>query len=140
MVKDTLAQLNRDAETIRNTSPVDLSNMEVGDEHRQGDLRIIRLTDDFGHRKSGMLVAVPDPSRQLAPGTTQGSRHELDSLDGLKLYRLRDATAIDGPVIEADRPFSVTHPEHGDAVNMPAGCYAFPGQRAYAEELRRVQD
>jgi hypothetical protein len=140
MIKETLNRLNRDAETIRNTAPVDLSNMEPGDEHRQGDLRIIRLPDGYVAKNASRFVQVFKPSRQLAPGTTQGSRHELSTLDGIKVYRLQEATEVDGPVIEADIPFAINHPEHGDAINLPAGCYAFPGQRAYADELRRVAD
>lgn len=140
MVKDTIKRLNKEAETIKNTSPVDLSNMEVGDEHRQGDLRIIRLPDDYVTKNASRFVQEFKTSRQLAPGATQGSRHELSTLEGIKAYRLNGATDIDGPVIESDRPFDITHPEHGHAVNIPAGCYAFPGQRAYADELRRVAD
>lgn len=140
MVKDTIKRLEKDAETIKNTSPVDLSNIEVGDEHRQGDLRIIRLPDNYVGKNPSRFTREFKPSRQLAPGATQGSRHELDGLDGIKVYRLQDATEVDGPVIESDRPFNITHPEHGHAINIPAGCYAFPGQRAYADELRRVLD
>lgn len=140
MITATLERLTKDAEKIRNTDPVDLSNMEVGDEHRQGDLRIIRLADGFASKHPRELSKLDRPVPQLAPGTTQGSRHMLESTKGITMYRMNNGTALDGPVIEADRPLSILHPEHGDAVNIPAGCYAFPGQRAFAEELRRVAD
>lgn len=127
------------AETIRNTDPVDLSTMEVGDEHRQGDLRVIRLADDFVKCRGNELVPMRTVPRQLAPGTTQGSRHEISKTKGLKAFSLRDATPLDGPVIMASQSFSITHPEHGDCVNLPPGCYAFPGQRALAEDEREAK-
>ncbi len=140
MVKENIKQLIADAERIRNTEAVDLSNMEISDEHRQGDLRIIRLADDFCIKQKRSLRRMEKSERQLAPGTTQGSRHELESIDGITMFKLVDGTAVDGPVVHAEQPFSILHPEHGDCVNLPAGDYAFPGQRAYAEELRRVAD
>lgn len=140
MLKTTIERLGREAEKIRNTDPVDLANMEIGEEHRQGDLRIIRLEDDFTEAHSGRLKQVENPPLQLAPGTTQGSRHELLSLEGITSFRLIGETELDGPVIKSDLPFSIVHPEHGDAINIPPGCYAFPGQRAFAETLQRTQD
>lgn len=140
MVQETIARLTADAEQIRNTDPVDLSTMEQGDEHRQGDLRIVRLSDGFTKLQAAELARIAKPDRQLAPGTTQGSRHELASLDGITMFRMKHGTALDGPLLHAEQPFSILHPEHGDCVNLPAGDYAFPGQRAYAEELRRVAD
>jgi hypothetical protein len=136
----TLESLNRDAESIRNTSPQSVQTMEVGDEWRQGDCRIIRLSDSFCREHGGMLQEVKRPDEQLAPGNTQGSRHCLARMEGVKFYRLKDATPLDGPVIETPVENSVTHPEHGHVINMPAGCYAFPGQRAFADELRRAED
>lgn len=135
----TFEQLTAACEVIRNTDPQSLANMEVGDEWRQGDLRIVRLADDFG-AKHGDKIESTKAEKQLAPGTTQGSRHLLSRIRGIKFYKLKNATALDGPVIEAKQSFSITHPEHGNCVDIPAGWYAFPGQRAFAEELRRTQD
>lgn len=136
---ETFEQLAAACEEIRNTDPQSLANMEVGDEWRQGDLRIIRLADDFG-RKHGDTLESAKAEKQLAPGTTQGSRHLLSRVRGIKFFRLKSATALDGPVIEAKQTFSITHPEHGDCVDIPPGWYAFPGQRAFADELRRAKD
>jgi hypothetical protein len=82
---------------------------------------------------------VPDPSLQLAPGTSRGSRHCLESLDGITFYRLERATPLDGPVLDAPRGLRVNHPEHGDVTLRP-GVYAVVYQRAFAEEIRRVED
>lgn len=139
MIAQTLQELNQQAEQIRNTEPQSVHTMEVGDEFRQGDLRIIRLADDFTIQHVDKLEST-DPVAQLALGTTQGSRHILANVEGVKFYRLKNATPLDGPVIKTDMPNSITHPEHGDVVDLPAGCYAFPGQRQYAKELRRVAD
>jgi len=139
MVKEMLKNLNAEAEKIRNTDPQSLQTMEVGDEFRQGDVRIKRLSDNFVKVNSSRLEKIPVVS-QLAPGNTQGSRHTLANTKGVKMFRLRDASPIDGPVVELLSPNAVMHPEHGDVIDLPAGCYAFPGQREYAQELRRVQD
>jgi hypothetical protein len=84
---------------------------------------------------------VPDrkPSAQLAPGTTQGSRHVLDSLDGVSVYRLAENTVLQGPVLLVTTERTVTHPEHGNVV-LPPGIYSITYQRQFAEELRRVAD
>ena len=79
------------------------------------------------------------PATQLAPGTTKGSRHILDSVDGVAFYADPQADVLTGPVIETECERTVTHPEHGDVV-LPAGVYAITYQRAYADELRRVAD
>jgi hypothetical protein len=108
----------------------------VGDSHRQGDVYIT------------LLNAVPEnavrekkPSTQLAPGTTQGSRHYLDSLAGVTMYRIPNPGMLDGPIIECETERTITHPEHGDVV-LPAGIYGISYQRNLdAEEReRRVQD
>lgn len=106
----------------------------VGDCWRQGDVYLTRLGEvPHGCRK------IDQPEAQLAPGTTQGSRHVLDSLDGVTLYELDNATPLDGPVLETTCERTVTHPEHGDLV-LPPGVYGVTYQRAYADELRRVAD
>lgn len=134
-----MKRLNQDAEHIRNTDPQNVATMEVGDEWRQGDVRIKRLPDDFHIKYANQLRAIK-VVQQLAPGETQGSRHLLTSVDGVQMFALVNATPIDGPIVVLSSPNSVAHPEHGDVVNLPAGCYAFPGQRAYADELRRAAD
>jgi hypothetical protein len=136
----TLETLTKAAESIRNTEPQSVQTMEVGDEWRQGDCRIIRLADDFCSKNAAMLEADKKPSSKLAPGNTQGSRHILSNMAGVKFFKLKYATVLDGPIIATPTENAVTHPEHGHVVNMPAGCYAFPGQRAFAETLRRTQD
>jgi len=105
-----------------------------GEFFRQGDIYVTLLESvPCGFTK----VRVQDS--QLAPGTTKGSRHILDSLDGVVVYELLSGDALIGPVIEIVDERVVTHPEHGDLV-CPPGVYGITYQRAFAEELRRVVD
>ena len=103
----------------------------VGDYFRQGDIYITKLGVVVGKKSKVVL--------QLAPGTTKGSRHVLDSPDGVSMYLIPNADALTGPVIETTCERTITHPEHGDVLLTP-GVYGITYQRAYAEELRRVQD
>ena len=135
-----LQTLSDALETIRNTDPQSLANMEVGDEWRQGDLRVIRLDDDWVEHNADAVDDWHCEDTQLVPGVTQGSRHCLDSLEGVTFYRLKRSTPLDGPVVRTAEPRTITHPEHGDCTELPPGTYAFPGQRAFADELRRVID
>jgi hypothetical protein len=122
------------AESIANDAEQVFEIVDVGDEIRQGDLYITRIKDvPTGATKSKAQQA------QLAPGTTQGSRHCLRSLDGVTLHTIDRAGPLDGPIIEAREGCAIDHPEHGNIV-LPAGVYAITYQRAFGEELRAVMD
>ncbi len=135
---DIIAEVQQNAEKIANDGD-HFPSMEVYDEWRQGDVRIIRLPDNFVKEYVNDLKEVSF-NAQVAPGTTRGSRHEINTTGGVKMYKLANGNAVDGPIIEADDPVTITHPEHGNVCNLPAGCYAFPGQRTFAEELKRTRD
>lgn len=107
---------------------------EVGAVLRHGDLYFTKMAAVPAGAK---LIEKPDP--QLAPGTTQGSRHILDSLHGVKVYAVANPTPLDGPVLDVATERTVGHPEHKPIVLEP-GVYACTHQRAYAQELRRVAD
>jgi hypothetical protein len=134
----TYEAVKSDVEQIVNSDPHSMETMEPLDEWRQGDVRVIRLPDNFDlGEHCETIKKVP---AQLAPGNTLGSRHCLDSIKGIKAYRLKNGNELDGPVLRLKEPRTITHPEHGDCLNLPLGLYAFPGQRVYAKELRRTQD
>jgi len=94
--------------------------------------------------------------RQLAPGTTQGSRHVLEgecevfsasAADVMPLIAkaMHPATTelhaeLMGPVFRTLGEVTVTHPEHGDRVLPTGECFAVVYQRQHAEEVRRQQD
>ncbi len=112
------------------------STMAAGDYHRQGDIYVsmINQPDRAVLKEIGVRL-------QLAPGTTQGSRHCISNatLRGVRMYEKEGATALDGPVLECFSPLTIDHPEHG-SLTVPPGWFQITYQRQYAEELRRVQD
>ena len=129
-----IAAIQSHAEEIRNDGAHTIATASPGDTWAQGDVGIVCLAKlPDGCRRD------PRPNAQLAPGQTQGSRHCLADLSSVDLYRLQDRTPLDGPIIEAPKGCTITHPEHGD-VTFPPGVYGVIYQRAYADELRRVQD
>lgn len=127
-------EVREHAESIKNDEAHAIPSMDVGDMWAQGDVGFLRLA-----KLPAGVTKIAKPSAQLAPGTTQGSRHCLTTLDGVTLYRLANPTPLDGPVIDAPNGCEVDHPEHGN-VTLPPGVYGVTFQRAYAAELRRVQD
>lgn len=132
--KRAFGELARHAEKIKNDEHQHAGEMSVGDAWPQGDIAVVLI----GEVPSGAKV-VERPALQLAPGTTQGSRHCLESLDGITAYTHANPTALDGPILDAPKGLTVTHPEHG-WITLRPGVYAVIYQRAFAEELRRVQD
>ena len=87
-----------------------ITAMKIGEVARQGDIYIERIP---------AIAAKGNPvkSRQLAPGTTKGSRHIVDESPSVTLWeskpRLDNKEAFQvGPAIEAKGDFSITHPEH----------------------------
>lgn len=133
------------AEMIKNDEPATIEQIESGDVCRQGDLYIVALDVP--------LTGKPFGSRQLAPGSTQGSRHvvvgrcnvqAVDEIEATKaINRLIPATRghqlFIGPQIVASGPVTITHPEHGDRT-LPAGTYLMTYQRTWAQEIRRQVD
>lgn len=129
-------QIRHVEQTVRLEQDADYRDhdFESGDHHWQGDIAIQYINQKpptTGKWEHGF---------QLAPGTTQGSRHVLaenapGTVDVLKI----DGSPLDGPIIVARDEFTVTHPEHRNAT-FPAGVYRVQYQRQYAEELRRVVD
>ena len=107
-----------------------------GDSVRQGDVYIT------------LIESVPKKSvrqkkwdLQLAPGNTQGSRHILDSEDGVECYVLAEVSEFDGPILLLQKQREVTHPEHGNWI-LPPGTYAISYQRTQdaLNRQRRVRD
>jgi hypothetical protein len=92
----------------------------AGDAIRQGDLYLI-IVDQVPSN----YIAVKRPTkedRQLVPGNTEGSRHCLDSLTGVKLFRPAkwDAESLEGPCMVLAKNRTILHPTHGQVL-MPAG-------------------
>jgi hypothetical protein len=107
-----------------------------GDTARQGDVYITLLD-----KVPAGCIQQKRWDLQLASGSTQGSRHILDSRKGVKCYALQDATEFDGPVLSLEETRELTHPEHGNWI-LPPGIYGISYQRTQdaLDQQRRVAD
>ena len=130
----TVADIRQQAEARATAAPIHVVQIEIGEGVRQGDVYLERIAEV----PDGATI-VRHPSPQIAPGTTQGSRHVIDPITGMEVYRLRQPGLLDGPVIRATQALTITHPEHG-WITVPSGVYAVTYQREGGEVERRVQD
>jgi hypothetical protein len=139
------AEVARAAEAIRSDAHEAIATMSPGDVVRQGDLYITCLDSEPPD-------GVPAGTRQLAPGTTRGSRHIVEG--DCDVLRVPDAAAIAalrrvipgvaprqfvGPVIRARGPVRLTHPEHGDRTLPGDACYLVTYQRSWSPLTMRRQ-
>jgi hypothetical protein len=103
--------------------------MQIGDVVRQGDLYLERAAE---LSPSKLLN-----TQQLAPGTTQGSRHVAV---GATVYAAESKDPLMGPVVVASERWCLAHPEHAN-ISMPSGTYRARYQRDWlAEQKARVMD
>lgn len=136
-----LKEVTEHAEKIKNDGEHTVHNMDPGDMWCQGDVGIVFL----GQREEvsfANLEEIPADraEAQLAPGNTQGSRHCIDDLGKVTMYRSASGTELDGPRIDAPTGFRVNHPEHGD-VTLPPGKYAVIYQQVWVNmQARRALD
>ena len=107
----------------------------VGKYIRQGDVMIRRLPIEDASNYDNLQVT---NDRQIAPGTTEGSRHIAE---GNIRVMARTGNPLEGPVIIAPEGFYISHPKHGHFDVGVAGCYevTFPRDLAQ-EELARRRD
>jgi len=115
--------------------------LAIGKTVHQGDVYLHRVAADHPR-------GVERGSRQVAVGTTVGSRHiaegELKVFEGEQLPAYLKAPEwcakgdLLGPVVVAAKPWLLTHPEHA-AHRIPAGTFQVTYQADYATR-RRVQD
>jgi len=112
--------------------------MEIGEFVRQGDVYLVKIEEAAAWK--------PTKNRQLAPGTTMGSRHTVDQSvtvlanpAGATVERLarNRARCLGCQIISKDR-FTVGHPEHAD-MSLPEGTYQVMFQVDPAS-MQRVQD
>jgi hypothetical protein len=145
-VAQQISAIRKSAERMDAAATETIGTASLGDVIRQGDLYLICLDSlPAGNRAK---------STQLAPGTTQGSRHVAtgecvvyEPTDKATVARrIKDANGADvpveliGPVIQAIGQCEIDHPEHGNKVLPVGSIWAVTYQRAYADEVRRVQD
>lgn len=133
-ITDTVSRIvNGTHESLRSGMPFRIPDAWcAGDCGAQGDL-IFVIVDSV---PSG-YVRVERPTeadKQLVHGNTQGSRHCIDSLDGVELYRPANWSedSLDGPVVHVTEDRVVTHPTHGQ--------WTIPSGRTIKFEYPRVWD
>lgn len=139
-IAQQISQVRKSAEKMNAAETETIGTASVGDVVRQGDLYLVCLAEPC----EGALTK----SRQLAPGTTQGSRHiaegDCEVVDPSNRGELAKQVSVPveliGSVVLAKGHTEITHPEHGNKV-LPSGTvWAVVYQRAYADDVRRVQD
>lgn len=132
----TIAQITEEACTKKVAAERVISDFPIGKVARQGDIYICRV--DAAHPHGGPLE-----NRQLAQGTSKGSRHIAEGVgttvyEGTTAPPQAVATPFLGPCVQSDVEFRISHPEHADVI-VPAGTYQITHQM-HARTLRRVQD
>lgn len=146
-VTKQLAALKRSAAKKSKAATEVIGTASIGDVIRQGDLYLVCL--DVAPKGKAAK------SRQLAPGSTQGSRHVAEgdcevcepasraAIAEKVNAVVRGATVPEelvGPIVFVGNEATITHPEHGHKVLPSDSVWAVVFQRAFAEEVRRVQD
>ncbi len=135
------------AEAIRNDETALVGTTSLGDVIRQGDVYLVCIKKLPAKKK-------PIQERQLAPGTTQGSRHVLkgevriydcDKAELSALIKQANPKAdvhveLIGPAFETVGEVEVDHPEHGNRVLPPGEVFVTVYQRMFAEKIRRQAD
>lgn len=143
------SEVKKAAEKIKNDEQQVVGTVSLGDVVRQGDLYLVAIGKADGIPRE--LIA----DRQLAPGTSQGSRHILEG--EVFLFRAKSPQQVAdlvnrlvkgatvqaeliGPMFFTGEGCELTHPEHGNFL-LPAGeTFAVVYQRALAQEIRRQID
>ena len=115
-----------------------IASMKVGEFARQGDVYVERIAKINADWKES-------PNRQLAPGTSPGSRHVVTH--GPTLFvspetnpreTTRRGVRLLGPQIHAEKSFTVEHPEHAHLC-LPPGDYQVSYQLDFNQQ-RAVRD
>lgn len=108
----------------------------VNDRVWQGDLAITiadKVPDNYEP------VNCKEKDRQLVPGNTEGSKHCLDSLDGVTMYRPKNwgMESLDGPYLILNKERTIMHPTHGH-ITIPAGFAVHCTYQVNLDEMERM--
>ena len=135
---EQVSSVRRFAESpLKDTRVVD--EIEIGQWVRQGDVYLTRIAAPSEWKET--------KNRQLAIGTTIGSRHTVDGSvtvlanpENGRVVRsnIRGRAKCFGPQVLSPDRFTVEHPEHAD-ISLPGGCYQVQFQVDPAS-MQRVQD
>lgn len=110
-----------------------VDRIAVGEYARQGDIYVERIADVDMNWPLGT-------NRQLAPGTTQGSRHVVAGdvairtpPEGQRVRRDGANARLLGPQLSSAGRVVITHPEHAH-LDLPPGCYQVSYQLDWARQ------
>jgi hypothetical protein len=101
----------------------------------QGDVDLVCIGDADFEKLRVKQVMASGGVVQLAPGTSQGSRHTVRLSESVQVWSRTDPGTFDGPLIRATERFVVEHPEHADW-SLPGGCYRIDYQEDRASRSR----
>lgn len=131
----TAAEAHATVQTAATPRPEvrDFRAATIGQVARQGDVYLHRVSDVHGHGPETR-------NRQLALGTTQGSRHVVEGdvtvYEGRTLPDWCEAGTFLGPcLVVGESGAVVTHPEHAHVALGP-GCYQVTHQMDAATRQR----
>jgi hypothetical protein len=131
---DVAEMKSYDPSIFRSEVPFTVEAASIGDVVRQGDIYLTCL--------ESLPKGKETQERQLAPGTTQGSRHVLDGdceIVTVNTFKSFNPVLI-GPAFKCVGNVEVTHPEHKNVILPQGTCWQVTYQQVHAEEVRRVQD
>lgn len=113
-----------------------IGSPSLGDVVRQGDLYLVCVKNMDGKK------GVKENNKQLAPGTTQGSRHiAVGEMNYLDQGNYEDfPKVLCGPRFGCKTDVELQHPEHGNKILPKGTTWQVVYQKAFAEEIRRVMD
>lgn len=135
LATNVLEQIQQHGAPLTDDIKIVPDNAQIGQYVPQGDINLIRLSD----LPSGVVSRQPD--RQLAPGSTRGSRHCIRESDiqHVDFFGFTDANPLEGPILVFGERTVIEHPEHKH-ISFPAGIWTVTYQRRHAAEMRRISD
>lgn len=136
------AAIEKITKSVPDTATRICRRLDIGTAIHQGDVYLHRVADDHPRGE-------PLGTRQVAVGTTVGSRHIIEGDDvevfagkalppSVKVPAWTTERDLLGPLVVAKEAFTLTHPEHAHH-RLPAGTYAVTYQADYTTRSR-VQD
>jgi len=138
LISEAVSELRKSSESIDSSQPVQIPEvMSPGEGYPQGDI-VLKMIEALP--SSAVQVPWEHGDRQIAPGTSRGSRHCIPSrFQGyVRFFSINDGNPLSDLVITAEVPFDLVHPEHADHVGYPPGIYRVKHQQNAQRE--RVLD
>ncbi len=131
-----MQKIRSHGEQVADDSLRSVGALAEGDHTAQGDVMFWFL-DNLPKD----CIKTINPERQLAPGTTLGSRHCvcISDMHKIEFYNLKNPNALQGSILKCRDSVTIEHPEHGNQ-KLREGIWFVTYQRAYADELRRIED